>query len=29
MQVRGISTFLINDYGKPFSKAGFGNKMRE
>ncbi len=25
----GITTFLITDFGKPFSKAGFGNKMRE
>lgn len=25
----GISTFLVTDYGKPFSKDGFGNKMRE
>lgn len=25
----GITTFLVTDYGKPFSKDGFGNKMRE
>jgi len=25
----GSKTFLVTDYGKPFSKAGFGNKMRE
>lgn len=24
----GITTFLVNERGKPFSKAGFGNKMR-
>ena len=25
----GIGTFLVTDFGKPFSKAGLGNKMRE
>lgn len=25
----GITTYLVTDYGKPFSKEGFGNKMRE
>lgn len=25
----GITTFLVTDYGHPFSKDGFGNKMRE
>ena len=25
----GITTFLVTDFGKPFSRAGFGNKMRE
>jgi integrase len=25
----GITTFLVTDYGKPFSHVGFGNKMRE
>ncbi len=29
MPATGIETFLVTDYGKPFSKAGFGNKMRE
>lgn len=24
----GITTYLVNEHGKPFSKAGFGNKMR-
>lgn len=25
----GINTFLVTEFGKPFSKDGFGNKMRE
>ena len=25
----GITTYLVNELGKPFSKDGFGNKMRE
>lgn len=25
----GFKTFLVTEYGKPFSRAGFGNKMRE
>jgi integrase len=25
----GLKTFLVTDFGKPFSAAGFGNKMRE
>jgi site-specific recombinase XerD len=25
----GVKTFLVTDYGKPFSEAGFGNWMRE
>ncbi|RYD95207.1 MAG: integrase [Sphingomonadales bacterium] len=29
MQRVGLKTFLVTDFGKPFSKAGFGNKMRE
>ena len=29
MQVTGTETFLVNDYGRPFSVAGLGNKMRE
>ena len=29
MQRIGLKTFLITEYGKPFSKAGLGNKMRE
>jgi integrase len=29
MQSVGLKTFLVTEYGKPFSKAGFGNKMRE
>ena len=29
MQRVGFSTFLVTDFGKPFSRAGFGNKMRE
>lgn len=29
MQSVGFKTFLVTEYGKPFSKAGFGNKMRE
>ncbi|MEH3105069.1 MAG: tyrosine-type recombinase/integrase [Sphingomonas phyllosphaerae] len=29
MQRVGLKTILVTDYGKPFSKAGFGNKMRE
>jgi integrase len=27
--VTGINTFLVTDYGEPFTAAGFGNKMRE
>lgn len=29
MQVTGTETFLVNRYGRPFSRAGLGNKMRE
>ncbi|TMJ19540.1 MAG: integrase [Alphaproteobacteria bacterium] len=29
MQRVGLRTFLVTEYGKPFSAAGFGNKMRE
>lgn len=29
MPVTGTETFLVTDYGKSFSVAGFGNKMRE
>ncbi|WP_428331935.1 tyrosine-type recombinase/integrase [Novosphingobium sp.] len=29
MSVTGTDTFLVNDYGKPYSVAGLGNKMRE
>lgn len=29
MAVTGTETFLVNDYGRPFSRAGLGNKMRE
>lgn len=29
MPAVGLETFLVTDYGKPFSKAGLGNKMRE
>ncbi len=29
MPVTGTETFLVTDYGKPFSVAGLGNKMRE
>lgn len=29
MPATGIETFLVTDYGKPFSRAGFGNKIRE
>lgn len=25
----GITSFLVTDYGKPFSKEGFGHKMRD
>ncbi|UYY77757.1 tyrosine-type recombinase/integrase [Sphingomonas sp. R1] len=25
----GISTYLVTEFGKPFTKDGFGNKMRE
>ena len=25
----GLTTYLVTDYGKPFTKDGFGNKMRE
>lgn len=29
MPVVGVSTFLVSEWNKPFTKAGFGNKMRE
>jgi integrase len=29
MPAIGMTTFLVTEYGKPFSKAGIGNKMRE
>lgn len=29
MQRVGLKTYLVTEYGKPFGKAGFGNKMRE
>lgn len=29
MPAVGIETFLVTEYGKPFSVPGFGNKMRE
>jgi integrase len=29
MPVTGTETFLVTDYGKPFTRAGLGNKMRE
>ncbi len=29
MPVTGTEAFLVNRYGKPFTKAGLGNKMRE
>lgn len=29
MPAVGIETFLVTEYGKPFSKAGLGNKMRD
>lgn len=29
MPMAGIETFLVTDYGKPFSPDGLGNKMRE
>lgn len=29
MPAVGVKTFLVTEFGKPFSKAGFGNKMRE
>jgi integrase len=29
MPATGLTTFLVTEFGKPFSKAGFGNKMRE
>ena len=29
MQRVGLRTFLVTEQGKPFSRAGFGNKMRE
>lgn len=29
MAVVGTETYLVTDYGRPFSKAGLGNKMRE
>jgi hypothetical protein len=25
----GITTFLVTEYGKPFTKDGFGNKIRD
>jgi integrase len=28
MQRVGLKTYLVTDFGKPFSAAGFGNKMR-
>jgi hypothetical protein len=27
--ITGDLTFLVNDYGQPFAKAGFGNKFRD
>ena len=27
--ITGDLTFLVNDYGRPFAKAGFGNKFRD
>lgn len=29
MPVTGTETFLVNDYGRPFTRAGLGNRMRE
>jgi integrase len=29
MPAVGVRTFLVTEFGKPFSKAGLGNKMRE
>ena len=29
MPVTGTTTFLVTDHGKPFTRAGLGNKMRE
>lgn len=29
MQRVGLKTYLVTEFGKPFSRAGFGNKMRE
>lgn len=29
MPTVGLDTFLVTDFGKPFSRAGLGNKMRE
>jgi integrase len=29
MAVTGRTTFLVTDYGEPFSRAGLGNKMRQ
>jgi integrase len=29
MAVTGTDTYLVNDYGKPFTVAGLGNKMRD
>lgn len=29
MQRVGLKTYLVTDFGKPFSAAGFGNKLRE
>jgi integrase len=29
MPAIGVKTFLVTEFGKPFTKAGFGNKMRE
>lgn len=28
MPVTGTETYLVNDYGRPFTRAGLGNKMR-
>jgi integrase len=29
MAVTGTETFLVTDYGRPFTRAGLGNRMRE
>lgn len=29
MQRVGLKTYLVTEFGQPFSRAGFGNKMRE